>query len=306
MAINNLYIWIAAAMIGAALIIIIAVLVSGHRKDRSSGSRQPSGSPNPGQGPAQGAGANSNQGSGQGPAQGAGPNPDLGTAPTTDLNQPPQPLGGYGQYGQPGPALQPYNPNVYQPGMAPQGAGYPQGEPGMAPQSPDYIGNMVTEDLRNPAFPGNPNMGMQAAPYQVQGYPYGGDFENEETINENFDADATIADAGPRVVWLKFTISFEGRVETEERILHEQLTLGRSDRCDVDVVFNGKDEEARQTSREHALILNSPDGVYVRDNGSRNGTYLNEEKIENDTPLKSGDVIRIGRSAITVEIENPS
>jgi pSer/pThr/pTyr-binding forkhead associated (FHA) protein len=46
-------------------------------------------------------------------------------------------------------------------------------------------------------------------------------------------------------------------------------------------------------SREHALIKQNPDGFYIEDRGSRNGVFLNKEKIT-VKKLADGDEIQIG------------
>ena len=49
-------------------------------------------------------------------------------------------------------------------------------------------------------------------------------------------------------------------------------------------------------SRRHAEFLREGDGRYsVRDTGSLNGTYLNRERIENETALANGDELQIGK-----------
>jgi len=50
----------------------------------------------------------------------------------------------------------------------------------------------------------------------------------------------------------------------------------------------------RSVSRNHASIIRSRSGVYVRDEGSSLGTFVNGNKIAGPTLLKPGDVIRIG------------
>jgi pSer/pThr/pTyr-binding forkhead associated (FHA) protein len=47
-------------------------------------------------------------------------------------------------------------------------------------------------------------------------------------------------------------------------------------------------------SRRHAEIRRQPDGWYVHDLGSLNGTYVNRERVEM-TKLASGDELQIGR-----------
>jgi pSer/pThr/pTyr-binding forkhead associated (FHA) protein len=65
------------------------------------------------------------------------------------------------------------------------------------------------------------------------------------------------------------------------------VTIGRSPENDLVV---GNDSTV---SRLHAELLQHPDHWSVRDCRSRNGTYLNGERIEQAT-LRSGDVIRVG------------
>ena len=48
-------------------------------------------------------------------------------------------------------------------------------------------------------------------------------------------------------------------------------------------------------SRRHAEVIRRPTGYIVRDAGSLNGTYLNRERIEDETPLANGDELQIGK-----------
>jgi len=66
------------------------------------------------------------------------------------------------------------------------------------------------------------------------------------------------------------------------------LTLGRSNKCDIQI-----DQES--VSRAHSKILNGGKSVRIRDLGSTNGTYVNDELVEERT-LVDGDLIKIGRT----------
>ncbi|MCB1039968.1 MAG: zinc-ribbon and FHA domain-containing protein [Acidimicrobiales bacterium] len=49
-------------------------------------------------------------------------------------------------------------------------------------------------------------------------------------------------------------------------------------------------------SRRHAEVERTASGaVVVRDVGSLNGTYLNQQRIDTDTPMSNGDEVQIGR-----------
>ena len=48
-------------------------------------------------------------------------------------------------------------------------------------------------------------------------------------------------------------------------------------------------------SRRHVEIERTTDGSVVRDVGSLNGTYLNQQRIEGDTPIANGDELQVGK-----------
>ena len=73
------------------------------------------------------------------------------------------------------------------------------------------------------------------------------------------------------------------------------MTIGRSPKADIVL----EDERA---SRLHCGIRLIDDEYHVKDLASKNGTYLNDERIEADV-LKVGDKIRVGGTVITVEKE---
>jgi pSer/pThr/pTyr-binding forkhead associated (FHA) protein len=56
-------------------------------------------------------------------------------------------------------------------------------------------------------------------------------------------------------------------------------------------------------SRRHCLILVSEDRVSVRDLNSKNGTFVNEERVEGERILKAGDRLRVARIEFEVLIE---
>ncbi len=66
------------------------------------------------------------------------------------------------------------------------------------------------------------------------------------------------------------------------------LVLGRSSKSDVQI-----DQES--VSRAHSKIVNTGKSIRIRDLGSTNGTYVNDELIE-ERVLGDGDLIKIGRT----------
>ncbi|WP_232667091.1 FHA domain-containing protein [Pseudonocardia sp. TRM90224] len=73
----------------------------------------------------------------------------------------------------------------------------------------------------------------------------------------------------------------------------ERLTLGRSRRNDITI-------DDAQASRLHAVIELLGGAWCVRDVSSRNGTYVNGGRIVQQTSLRSGDEIRIGRTRLVL------
>lgn len=51
-------------------------------------------------------------------------------------------------------------------------------------------------------------------------------------------------------------------------------------------------------SRKHATIIRTPRGIYVRDESSTCGTFVNGRQISNPTLIKVGDVIQFGKQLI--------
>lgn len=64
--------------------------------------------------------------------------------------------------------------------------------------------------------------------------------------------------------------------------------IGRSSKCDIQI-----DQES--VSRNHAKVINGGKSVILRDLGSTNGTYVNDELID-ERVLRDGDFIKIGRT----------
>jgi anti-anti-sigma factor len=65
--------------------------------------------------------------------------------------------------------------------------------------------------------------------------------------------------------------------------------------------------ESRSVSRRHARLERTPDGVYLSDLGSTNGTFLNGRRIpESRVPVRDGDRLQIGPIRLVVQIARAS
>jgi DNA-binding CsgD family transcriptional regulator len=68
----------------------------------------------------------------------------------------------------------------------------------------------------------------------------------------------------------------------------ERITIGQAAENDLALAFD------RTVSRVHAVLERIASRWCVRDLGSRNGTFVNGERIFGERPLDPGDEIRIG------------
>jgi phosphoserine phosphatase RsbU/P len=75
-------------------------------------------------------------------------------------------------------------------------------------------------------------------------------------------------------------------------LLHFPFSIGRSGESDLCMAH-------AQVSRQHACIEAEPDGLYLRDLGSRHGTLRNGQRVER-VRLRSGDQIMLGESSVTL------
>lgn len=69
-----------------------------------------------------------------------------------------------------------------------------------------------------------------------------------------------------------------------------EYNLGRGINNEISLDFDG-------ISRKHCKIIVQDDTVTLVDGGSKNGTFLNNNKIETKVTLKKGDVIKLGKVA---------
>jgi len=66
-----------------------------------------------------------------------------------------------------------------------------------------------------------------------------------------------------------------------------ELTIGRDAK-------NGIVLDLDNVSRRHAKVVTRGKRSFVKDLGSTNGTYLNNKEVVEETPLRSGDYIKVG------------
>jgi hypothetical protein len=74
----------------------------------------------------------------------------------------------------------------------------------------------------------------------------------------------------------------------------EKRTLGRTDKADIQAPLDEK------ISRVHCSIECRQRNGIVRDLGSRNGTFVNGRRVEDDCEIQHGDQIAVGATILAV------
>src|SRR3989338_2249178 len=79
---------------------------------------------------------------------------------------------------------------------------------------------------------------------------------------------------------------------------HQQMTIGRDASCDIQLTHP-------EISRQHCL-LEKQNGSFAITDLSRNGTYVNEKRIRNQTLLELNDAVQVGPWSLLFSVEeNP-
>ena len=84
----------------------------------------------------------------------------------------------------------------------------------------------------------------------------------------------------------------------EDIVLQGQLIVGRDPECDICIPDH-------RISRQHAKILITSSGLIVQDLNSRNGTTVNDEKINSPKLCQTGDQLKFHNLPFTVETLPP-
>ena len=70
----------------------------------------------------------------------------------------------------------------------------------------------------------------------------------------------------------------------------QPIVIGRDNSCGLQVIDRG-------VSREHAKVVRVGEMVFLHDLGSRNGSYVNGERVKEEL-LREGDIIRVGATQL--------
>lgn len=93
-----------------------------------------------------------------------------------------------------------------------------------------------------------------------------------------------------KLVWFKSTGE-----RKDFALVNDLTTIGRKEDCDLKIPLS-------QISRRHCQISKTPQGVSVRDLGSANGTFVNNQRVQ-ESPLSAGDHLIVGSINFVVQVD---
>jgi pSer/pThr/pTyr-binding forkhead associated (FHA) protein len=76
-------------------------------------------------------------------------------------------------------------------------------------------------------------------------------------------------------------------------VKRDKLLIGRAEECDIRPLSD-------EVSRRHCAVRIEPDVVWVEDLGSRNGTFVNGQRIAEKTRVYDDDLIKVGALELRV------
>src|SRR3954462_8362786 len=85
---------------------------------------------------------------------------------------------------------------------------------------------------------------------------------------------------------LKLIVLAGAKEGLEIPLKKDKFLIGRAKECALRA-------GSEAISRRHCAIIQRETGWTVRDLGSRNGTLVNDERINKEVPLKEGDMLRV-------------
>lgn len=108
-------------------------------------------------------------------------------------------------------------------------------------------------------------------------------FTLDAESGEEIQIDLATVGAGGRLV-----VTRGPNTGAEFDLEHVITTVGRHPDSDIFL-------DDVTVSRRHVEVEQTPHGSIVRDVGSLNGTYLNQQRIDGDAPIANGDELQVGK-----------
>ena len=187
---------------------------------------------------------------------------------------------------------EPNKPSVSEPGRSPAPAPEPQpqaiNEPHPQPPPPlDPVAQPVVDRRPSSAADRGPTPADPPPPHLAHAAR---DVQVASPHRPEARPILSVRDASPSAMVARGRLIFiDDPSRSPAELGSETVTLGRAVECAVTF-----DEADQMVSRMHAVISFDGRGFVVTDNQSFNGTLVNGERVDVPTPLRTGDVIRLG------------
>ncbi|MET0283156.1 MAG: GGDEF domain-containing protein [Polyangiales bacterium] len=101
---------------------------------------------------------------------------------------------------------------------------------------------------------------------------------------------ATLPEKNEQAQSACLVILFGAEIGRRISLSDREVVIGRATNADLQI-------DAESVSRTHAVLSRNARGFFLRDQGSTNGTFVNDQPIR-ERMLKDGDQIRIGRAML--------
>jgi pSer/pThr/pTyr-binding forkhead associated (FHA) protein len=95
---------------------------------------------------------------------------------------------------------------------------------------------------------------------------------------------------------VRFKVLHGSNAGKEIKIPAPKCVIGRGDDCHLR-------PQSDAISRRHCVVITTENEVVVRDLNSRNGTFVNGERVAEEAVLLSGDVLRVGPLEFEVALD---
>jgi hypothetical protein len=86
-------------------------------------------------------------------------------------------------------------------------------------------------------------------------------------------------------------VRIAGKPDIHWTVMEDDVVLGRDETCHLVI-------PEREVSRQHIRIYKEDDAFYIADLDSRNGTWVNDEKLEGTRPLSDKDKIKLAHNTL--------
>ena len=127
------------------------------------------------------------------------------------------------------------------------------------------------------------------------------EYENEYDDDEyDYEEDEEEEEELPAKKQWKIVIE---NLETWEKfsfIFYDNIGIGRKKESSEFEKYLIVKDDAR-VSKLHCAIISNAGKLYLKDMGSRNGTYLNNNKLERPTFIQKDDVISVGETRLEIK-----